>query len=93
MRWLDSISDSMNMNLNKLQEVVEDRGAWCAAVHGVLKSWTWLRDWTTTLKSDWKSGGSFNTYELIVRVIDSQMPVSIDLFSKGSYFQILPLGL
>ena len=40
MRWLDSISDSMNMNLNKLQEVVEDRGAWCAAVHGVLKSWT-----------------------------------------------------
>ena len=40
MRWLDSISASMNMNLNKLQEVVEDRGAWCAAVHGVLKSWT-----------------------------------------------------
>ena len=40
MRWLDSISDSMNMNLNKLQEIVEDRGAWCAAVHGVLKSWT-----------------------------------------------------
>ena len=40
MRWLDSISDSMNMNLNKLQEVVEDRGAWCTAVHGVLKSWT-----------------------------------------------------
>ena len=40
MRWLDSISDSMNMNLNKLQEIVEHRGAWCAAVHGVLKSWT-----------------------------------------------------
>ena len=38
MRWLDSISDSMGMNLNKLQETVEDRGAWRAAVHGVTES-------------------------------------------------------
>ena len=40
MRWLDSISDAMDTNLNKLQEIVEDGGAWCAAVHGVLKSLT-----------------------------------------------------
>ena len=40
MRWLDSITDSMNVNLSKLQEIVEDRGAWHAAVHGVVKSWT-----------------------------------------------------
>ena len=39
-RWLDSIIYSMDMNLNKLQETVEDRGAWCSAVHGVAKSWT-----------------------------------------------------
>ena len=42
-RWLDSITDSMNMNLSKFQEIVEDRGAWHAAVHGVTKSWTQLR--------------------------------------------------
>ena len=44
MRWLDSITDAMNMNLSKLREMVRDREAWCAAVRGVTKSWTQLRD-------------------------------------------------
>ena len=56
MRWLDDIIDSdsttnsMNMNLSTLWDIMKERGAWHAAVFGVAKSWVWLRDWTTTKK-------------------------------------------
>ena len=52
-RRLESITNSMDMSLSKLRDMVKDREAWCTVVHGIAKSWTWLINWTTTQKMSW----------------------------------------
>ena len=89
MTWLDDITDSMDTSLSKLWDFLMDREAWCAAVHGILKSQTWLSDWT---ERNW-----FYMYRLVIIPDPSGLFTEIlhvdDLFShvasKFNFFWLI----
>ena len=77
MRWLDGITDLMGMSLSKLRELVMDREAWCAVIHGVAKSRIRLRDWTELNWTEFLPSGSFHQPLILLYLREDRMKITV----------------
>ena len=91
-RWLDGITNSMNMSMSKLWGIVKDREAWHATVHGISKSLIWLSYWTTTLSNHEFTMKTFNSKATTQIVVTSLLIISVTLITHNMFTYLINLS-